>query len=330
LGANLVKYLAESRRHVLGATRNRVGLDPLLKDYLEGLEDYVDWVVVDLRDAEKVMGIAADYRLNGVIHAAFTTPGSEDVERAKPGEILTSNIMGTVNTLELARRAGVGRFVFVSSSGVYPNTADVNEAVSEDSAEPYLRTRGFYHITKIAGEKLTERYSQLFQMTATSMRLPVIYGPMERPTRSRTGMGPLYRLLKLVLTDKKKTIRVKGLGYVGDWTYVMDAARGLVAGLDAPEPPSPLYNISCGVNSSVEDFLVALREVSHVGFDWEEVEREEDADFSAPSGRIRGPLSIERARRELGFEPRYDPKRGIREYCEWWKDVTRKGLWPLR
>jgi len=327
LGVNIMRYLAERQRKVLGTTRNVGGPEPSVEDYLKGLEDYVDWIEIDLTDFEKVMSIADKYKLNGVIHAAFTTPGTIEVEQSRSREILTNNLMGTVNTLELAREAGARRFVFVSSSGLYPNTVNINKPVPEDSPQPYLHMKGFYHITKIAVEKLTERYSQLFPMTTTSMRIPVIYGPMERPTRSRRAMGPIFRLLKLVVTDKKKTIRVKGLDYISDWTYVMDAAKGLIAGLDAPEPISHIYNISCGVNSSLVEFLTAIQRVPGVNFEWEEVEEDKDADFTAPVGRMRGPLSIEKARKELGFNPQYDPKQGVREYSEWWMGVTRRGLW---
>lgn len=328
LGVNIVRYLAERERKVLGTTRNVGGPGSLVDYYLKGLEDYVDWIEIDLRDSEKVMSIADKYKLDGIIHTAFATPGTIEVEKSRSGEILTSNLMGTVNALELAREADVKRFVLVSTSGLYPNTTNINKPMSEDSIQPYLHMKGFYHITKIAAEKLTERYSQLFPMTTTSIRLPVIYGPMERPTSSRISMGPIFRLLKLLLTDKKRTIRVKGLDHVGDWTYVMDAAMGLVSGLEAPEPISQIYNVSCGVNYSLREFLTAIQSVPGVDFEWEKVEKDKDADFVAPVGRRRGPLSIEKAKKELKFNPRYDPKKGIREYCEWWMEATRKGLWP--
>lgn len=325
VGASIVRYLAESGRMVLGIDVDGPG--PLVDNYLEGLEDRVDWVIADLRDNEKVMSIARDYNLDGIIHAAVFTAVTEDVEQKRARDILTSNLMSTVNTLELAREAGVRRFVYVSSSGLYGSTDDINEPVTEDSSLPYLRMGGFYSITKIASEKLTERYSQLFPMTTTSMRIAAPYGPMERPKHSRNVMGPIFYLLKLVLTEKKKTIRVKGLEYVRDWTYVMEMAKGLVAGLDAPAPVSPLYNVSCGVNSSLEEILTAIQEVPGVDFEWEEVEEDEDADFVVGVSSLRGPLSIERTGKELGFEPQFSLRDGIKMYCQWWKDVTEKGLW---
>jgi UDP-glucose 4-epimerase len=326
VGANIVKYLAQRKRRVLGTTRTPGGPDPLTKDFLKGLEAYIDWIEVDLTDYERMMSMADRCKLNGIVHAAVFTAVTKEVEQARPKEILSSNLMGTVNTLELARKAGVKRFVYVSSSGLYGSTPDSTTPVTEDSPQPYLRMSGFYSITKIASEKMTERYSQLFPMTTTSMRIAAPYGCMERPTRSRNVMGPIFRLLKLILTDKKTMIRVKGLGYARDWTYAMDTAEGLVAGLDATGPISPVYNVSCGVNSSLTDILNAIQGVPGVSFEWKEVGEEADLVGGTGVGAMRGPLGIEKTRRELGFSPQYDLRRGIREYCEWWKSATEKGL----
>jgi len=88
-----------------------------------------------------------------------------------------------------------------------------------------------------------------------------------------------------------------------------------------------LYNVSCGVNSSLKEILTAIQKVPGVDFEWEEVEQDEDADFEIGLSSLRGPLSIERISKELGFEPQFSLQQGIKMYCEWWQDVTEKGLW---
>ena len=145
LGVNIMRYLAERKRKVLGTTRNVGGPEPLVENYLKGLEDYTDWFEIDLTDFDKVMSIADEYKINGVIHAAFTT----QVETSRPRDILANNLIGTINTLELAREVDVKRFIFVSSSGLYPDTGNINKPVYEDSPQPYLHMKKFYHITKI-------------------------------------------------------------------------------------------------------------------------------------------------------------------------------------
>ena len=320
VGSNIVRYLAE-RSHSVVATRRSSRPDPLLTDYLEDYSCNVEWVEADARDREKMLILADTHSFDGVIHAAFMTPGSAENEARRAVEILDSNIGGTVNALELARKSGAGRFVFVSSSGVYPSTGDLNP-VGEDSPLPYLNMTGFYRVTKIACEKIVERYSSLYPLEATAMRLPVMYGPMERPTNSRVNMSPVQRLLKLALNGRD-TIHVHGMDYAGDWTYVMDAAQGLAAGLTA-EKLSPVYNIASGVRYGLREFLDAVNLVADV--DWVEAEDRDSADYAAPVHRMRGHLSIDKARKELGYSPAYSPKTGIAEYVDWWRTVASKGL----
>ena len=328
VGVNIVKYLVTNGNHVLATTRNPKGPDPLVRDYLEGYENLVDWVTVDLTHKKRVMDIVEKFDIDGVIHAAVFTAVTRDVEQKRAREILESNLMGTINTLELAREAGANRYVYVSSSGLYGSTNDPDKPVPESSPDPYLKMSGFYSITKIASEKLVERYSQLFDMTTTSMRIAAPYGNMERPTGSRYLMGPIYRLLHLILTEKKDKLRVKGLNYVRDWTFVMDTAKCLLAGLKTPPPISQLYNASCGVNSSLKEILKAIQDVPGIEFEWTEVEEDRNADFLVQVGRLRGPLSIKKSEKELKFYPDYNLKQGVKAYCEWWKKVTNKELWP--
>ena len=325
VGSNIVRYLAE-RNHSVVATSRSSKLDPLLTDYLENYSGKVQWVETDVRDREKVMKLADNHSFDKVIHAAFMTPGSAKNEADRAIEILDSNIGGTLNVLELARKADIKRFVFVSSSGVYPSTGDTTSPIYEDSPSPYQNLTGLYRITKISCEKIVERYGQLYPLEVTAMRLPVVYGPMERPTNSRINMGPIHKLLNLALTEGKRTISVHGMDYVSDWTHVMDAAQGLVAGLTAKKL-SPVYNIASGTNQSLRDFLDGVNEISGVKVDWVETKEKENADYAAPVHRMRGPLSIQKARREMGYNPLYTPKRGLVEYGKWWRRVVEKGLW---
>jgi nucleoside-diphosphate-sugar epimerase len=141
-------------------------------------------------------------------------------------------------------------------------------------------------------------------------------------------MGPIHRLLELILTKGRDRLRVRDLEYTRDWTFAMDTARCIVSGLTAPAPLSSVYNVTCGINSSFKDILTAIQSVPGVDFEWEEVADNEDADFPDNVGIRRGPLNIEKARSELGFTPQYDLERGIRAYVDWWKGVMEKELWP--
>jgi len=324
LGANIIKYLVDRNVCVLATSRKLV--DPLMDYYLKGSENYVDWIKVDVSDYKQVMGIAENYIIDGVIHAAFVTPGL-GIEYSRSRDILNSNINGTINVLELAKKTDLKKFIFTSSSGVYPSSNDVNKTVLENSIEAYTNMKGLYHISKITCEKIVERYSQLFSFSGTSMRIPVIYGPMERPTNSRINMSPVFKLFNLVLKENIINLNIYGLKYASDWTYVMDVVQGLVAALESDKPLRPVYNISCGERYDLVNFLNALKNVSEFEFSWKEVNKIEEADYSTPINRMRGPLNIEKVKQDFEFKPEYGPKEGISEYYKWWTDVTKKDLW---
>ena len=320
-----MRSLAQQKRRVLALARS--ARDPLIDDYLEGLNEYIDWMRVDLTKPEQVLHIADRHEIAGLIHAAVFTAVNKETEQSRAKDIVSTNVMGTVNTLELARMTKAGRYVYVSSSGVYGSIPESEGPVKEDSIQPHYQTT-LYRITKLTSEKIVQRYSQLFPITATCMRIADPYGAMERPTGSRKVMGAIFSLVKLVKVDRKRTIRVKGFDYASDWTYVTDIVRGIVAGLDA-RTVSPIYNIGIGINVTVREILTTLQDISDARFECEEVGEGDDADFLIPAGSTtRGPLSIDRAGNELGFHPQYDLKRGLSEYLTWWNHVTKKGLWP--
>jgi nucleoside-diphosphate-sugar epimerase len=109
---------------------------------------------------------------------------------------------------------------------------------------------------------------------------------------------------------------------------VKDTARGISGGLISQKPVSQIYNIACGVNYSLREILLSIQEVPGIDFDWVEVGKNVDADLSGSLRNQRAPLSIEKAEEELDFEPNYSLKEGVREYCDWWRNVSDKGLWP--
>jgi nucleoside-diphosphate-sugar epimerase len=322
-GANIVKFLAQEKRKVICTTRNKTGPGILVSDYLKAEKDYIKWVKVDVTDNSALSKVFKKYNIKSVVHTAFITPGGiKSFEKSNSNEILKSNITGTINVLEHSKIYSVKKFVFISSSSVYGKKDVLSRRLKEDDVD-LGKVKEFYSISNIVGEKLTERYCDLFSFLGTSLRFPVIYGPVERTTSSRKNMGPVYKMFKLVLEDCRKKIFVKGLDLMVDWIYVMDAARSVFNALEAGEGISPVYNVSCGEELRVDRILEVIREVSGYDFVFEEL----DDDFSADLViKNRDLLSISKAQRELNFSPSYDIFRGLREYLYWWKSVVKRGI----
>jgi nucleoside-diphosphate-sugar epimerase len=202
---------------------------------------------------------------------------------------------GLINLLESAKKHGVERFVYISSSMVY---GDFEDDVLEDDA---CRPQGQYGIMKLCGEDLVKDYSRRCGFEYVIIRPSAVYGPLDVEDRV---------VAKFMLTAMRGgVLRVNGANETLDFTYVDDAADGIVAAATRIMCRNMTFNIT--KSHSVSLLQAAEMIVKIVGKGTIEV-RDKDADF--PS---RGALNIDRARTILSFDPKVDVEEGFQKYYEW-------------
>ena len=202
---------------------------------------------------------------------------------------------GLINLLESARAHGVRRFVYISSSMVY---GDFTDQVTEDAV---CNPQGQYGIMKLAGEWLVKDYARRTGMEYVIIRPSAVYGPLDVEDRV---------VAKFMLTAMRgETLRVNGASETLDFTYVDDAADGIVAAALEVGAANDTYNIT--KSHSVSLLQAAQMVVDIVGRGSIEV-RNKDADF--PS---RGALNIDKARERLGYDPKVDVEEGFHAYYNW-------------
>jgi nucleoside-diphosphate-sugar epimerase len=219
----------------------------------------------------------------------------QKVVNANPAHGADVMMRGLINMLESAKRYGVKRFVYMSSSMVYGDFAD---QVTEDAPCSPI---GQYGIMKLAGEWLVKDYARRTGMEYVILRPSAVYGPLDVEDRV---------VAKFMLTAMRGgTLRVNGASETLDFTYVDDAADGIVAAATRIMARNNTYNIT--KSHSVSLLEAAERIVAMVGKGTVEV-RDKDADF--PS---RGALNIDRARTILGYDPKVDVDEGFQRYYEW-------------
>ena len=140
---------------------------------------------------------------------------------ADPMAYARANLTATQALLELARRRGIRRFVFGSSSSVYGN----NEKVPFSEDDPVEHPISPYAATKRAGELLCHAYHYLHDLTVLSLRFFTVYGPRQRPDLA------IRKFSGLMLAGEE--IPMFGDGSSSrDYTYIDDIADGTVAALD--------------------------------------------------------------------------------------------------
>jgi UDP-glucose 4-epimerase len=202
---------------------------------------------------------------------------------------------GLLNLLELSDKYEVRKFVYLSSSMVY---GDFSDDVKEDYD---CKPQGQYGILKLAGEWLVKDYGRRTGLAFTIIRPSAVYGPLDVEDRVISKF-----ILKAMRGD---TLRVNGAGETLDFTYVTDAADGIVSAALSDNTDNKTYNITKSHSHSLLDAANLAVKVAGKG----EIEvGGRDLDF--PS---RGALNIDAARRDFGFDPKIDVEEGFQIYYDW-------------
>ena len=248
---------------------------------------------MDIADRDGIAWVMRTHSPDVVIHlASFPRQKVVNVDPQWGSRTMSE---GLLNLLEAAKQHAVKRFVYVSSSMVY---GDFENDVTEDAE---CRPQGQYGIMKLAGEWLTRDYSRRGFFDHVIIRPSAVYGELDVEDRV---------ISKFLLTAMRGgTLKVNGASETLDFTYVDDAADGLVAAALSDSAANKTYNITKSHSWSLLD--AANLAVRIVGKGTVEV-RDKDADF--PS---RGALNIDAARRDLGYDPKIDIEEGFQRYYEW-------------
>src|SRR5213079_1159655 len=137
-----------------------------------------------------------------------------------PAAYSEANVTGTVRVLEAARRAGIARIVFGSSSSVYGDTTP--PPFAEDAAAVWPISP--YAASKRAGELMAEAFAHLYGMRIACLRFFTVYGPPQRPDLA------IHRFTDLIA--RGQPVRMHGDGSSErDYTYITDCVDGVLAAM---------------------------------------------------------------------------------------------------
>jgi nucleoside-diphosphate-sugar epimerase len=251
---------------------------------------------IDIADRDGINWVVREHKPDVVIHMASFP--RQKVVNANPAWGAQVMMEGLINVLESAKAHRVERVVYISSSMVY---GDFEDQVTEDSE---CNPIGQYGIMKLAGEHLVKDYHRRGAFDYIVIRPSAVYGPLDVEDRV---------VAKFMLAAMRgETLKVNGAEETLDFTYVEDAADGIVSATTRIMSANRIYNIT--KSHSVTLLEAAEMIVRIVGKGTVEV-RDKDADF--PS---RGALDIDRARVILGYDPKIDVEEGFQRYYEWLKN----------
>ncbi len=242
--------------HIVDALITK-GHSPIVVDNLssgrkENLPEQVPLYVVDVCDKSALQKVFEKEKPDLVCHQAAQMSVSLSVKQ--PSFDAQVNILGLLNTLELAQEHQVQKFVFASSGGVlYGN---VTQPVAEDyPANPISP----YGISKWAGERYLQFFSQEHGLKTVALRYANVFGPRQNP-HGEAGVVAIFSQRML----RGEQTKVNGDGkYIRDYVYVEDVARANVLSLleDAPQIHAA-FNVGTGRPTDVNELAEQLKSLT--------------------------------------------------------------------
>ena len=217
---------------------------------------------------------------------------------ADPHAFFATNLSGTQNVIDLARRLAIPHIVFASSSSVY----GINPATPwrEDAA---LRPISPYAVSKAAAESLGHAAAHLYGLRFTALRLFTVYGPRQRPDLA------IHKFARLIRAGRP--IPVYGDGSTRrDYTYIDDILDGVLAAAAYPGAPFEVFNLGTHRMVSLHGLLDALERC---------LGRPALRETLPPQpGDVPDTFAdLTRARELLGYHPATPLDEGLRRFAAW-------------
>lgn len=264
IGFHLARRLLAEGWEVVGIDGLTSYYDVSLKEarrrILKECQGFSDHVLM-LEDAAGVMAAAEAAQPEAIVHLAAQAGVRYSLE--EPRAYVDSNLVGTFNVLEAARRVRPRHLVFASTSSVY----------GADQPTPFVETGRadhpltLYAASKSAGEAMSHAYSHLWDLPTTVARFFTVYGPWGRPDMA------LFKFVEGILAGEPIDVFNEGR-MERDFTYIDDLVEGLVrliarppekgrpaaGGLDSLSPVAPwrVVNIGAGAPVNLMDFIAAI------------------------------------------------------------------------
>jgi len=303
IGSNTVAKLVELRSRGLVGADEIIAVDNFYSGSPSNLDDVRGSVAVveaDVRRPEQLEEAARGRGVDRILHLAAIVSVEEAYEN--PRLAFETNVLGTLNALELARRLDAVRFVYASSVAVYGEPVEVPIRESHPT-----RPVNLYGLTKLMGELLALQYSRDYGLDVVCLRYLNVYGP-----RMRGGPygGVVYKFVSALARGERPVIYGDGM-QTRDFVYVEDVADANVRALFAElSGGSRVLNIGTGRETSIIELLRIISGILGV---------EARPEFRPPRrGDVRRSVAdITLAREVLGWEPRTSLEEGLRRTVEW-------------
>jgi UDP-N-acetylglucosamine 4-epimerase len=315
IGSNLLQALLEAGQRVRGldnfSTGYQANLDEVRAAAAPGAWARFTFIQGDIRSLEDCRLACEGAKV--VLHQA--APGAVPRSIADPLGAHESNVDGFVNMLVAARDAKVARFVYAASSAVYGDQEALpkREGRIGEPLSPYA-------VTKLVNEIYAKAFGRVYGMETIGLRYFNVFGRRQDPEGPYAAVIPLWITRMLHGSE----CSINGDGETSrDFCYVQNAVQAnLLAAAADLAAVNEVYNVAFGGRTTLNQ----LHEMIRSGL---AMTRPEVAVLKPRHGPFRegdiahSQADIGKAARLLGYEPRYDVRRGLEEALAWYCEHLR-------
>ncbi|MCK6538805.1 MAG: GDP-mannose 4,6-dehydratase [Anaerolineales bacterium] len=298
IGARTAEFLLLDGHTVTGVDNMNDAYDVRMKEYrLKRLQsmDGFSFHKLDISD-KAIIERFRNERFDGVINLAARAGVRYSVE--DPWIFVQSNVIGTLNMLELCKQTGTKKFVVASTSSIYGEDPPYPTPESASSSEPLQP----YAASKKGAEAMCHAYHHLYGIDVSVLRYFTVYGPAGRPDLA------LFRFVQWI--SEGRPVRVNGDGEQSrGFTYIDDIARGTILAL---KPLGyEIINIGGHEVITINNLIELIEEV---------VGKKAEIVYGPPNpADMRSNWAdVTKAGQLLGWEPQFDMRSGVEKLVEWY------------
>jgi UDP-glucose 4-epimerase len=256
----------------------------------------------DVRDLPALIEVATAHKVETLVHTAGLI--GPRVQQSL-GLAFDINLGGTRNVAETMRLAGVRRLVHISTLAVYDRRRETADDVRHGIAENFPRggERGYGNF-KAAKELILEAYAAAHGFELVMLRPTNVFG-LGHYWSGSSGGQKMHKLIEAAFEGRNARIALAETATL-EYVYAKDVGRAVDRAATAPLPATTIFNIGNGYTTSFEEVLAAVQALfPALKYEIEAGER--------PRAKP-APLDISRARRELGWEPRFTIASAFADY----------------
>lgn len=299
IGSNIVEALLRQGYDVVAYDNLITGKKENISEF-EGNENF-RFVEGDILEYDKLLKemTGASY----VLHQAALPSVARSV--ADPATTNRINVEGTINVLLAAKEAGVEKVVIASSSSIYGDTPELpkREDMPYNPLSPYA-------VTKVTKELYANVFSELYDISTICLRYFNVYGPKQDPKSEYAAVIPKF--ITSALEGKPLTIYGDGR-QTRDFTFVEDVVQANLLAMKSSAEGN--YNIACGRNISIRELAEKILKLTS--------SNSQIIHMEPRPGDVRHSLAdINKAKKELGYNPKYNLDEGLVKTIEWFQEVS--------